>query len=274
MSSHPQGGLKMHRFFAIALSSTLLIGAFANAQETPQSYVGFTIDQVTRNGDTYTGPVLSPLSNSNGVALFSLDAVKNQQYIELGESGYTEELGRLDFTVTPGYKIVGLVVSGDLSGSLQIYDASHVPGLIHQSIGYASNNVRIQLDIVDYGSPNLWLRSDNAGTWSHIEEQTTFSFGLTGEWTGQFALSSQFWTSISTEETRYQAEYGGRWWEGMISTYAGVRINNPILSVRYQPITEVPEPDSWIMFLGGLVPVALLSRRRSRASPRHGANAA
>lgn len=265
----------MRRSFAFALCAPLLIGTLVHAQEVPQNYIGFTLDYLTRGGDNhYAGPFLSSISNTGGIARFSLDAVKYQQYLEGLESGYTNDVGRLGFTVSPGYKIVGFELSGDLSGSLNVRDASHVPGLISQSLGEARNFVRIQMDNVDYGSPILWNPTDSFVRWFNIEQPTPFSFGFTGEWVGQVALEMQFWTAISTDMTTYQAEYGGRWYEGRIHSFASVRIENPVLSVLYTPITEVPEPASWLMLLGGLVPVSLFSWRRHSARRKHRANAA
>lgn len=79
--------------------------------------------------------------------------------------------------------------------------------------------------------------------------------------TDQVALGLNLFTSAITTFTSYQAEYGGRWYEGRFYSFADVDINNPVLTVYYSPISEVPEPASWLMLFAGLVTLPLLNRR-------------
>lgn len=245
---------------ALALSSSL------SAQVLPAASP-LTLDYSRHAGDGPGEPSISLLAVGDGYSRFSLDSVRDTHYGGASEGNHTETLGLLGFTIAPGYVVTGFEFNGTLSGSLFVQDASHVAGLISQSIGSATNLVRAQIDIVEYGRNYFSFdRTENDGQWNNITDPENATFGITGAWSGQIGLSTTIFTSAMTTPTFYQAEWGGRWYESRFYSAAGVRIDNPTLTLFYSPVAAVPEPTAWMMFLGGFAVLGFRLRRRYRSS--------
>lgn len=171
----------------------------------------------------------------------------------------------IGFSVAPGYQVTRFEFNGVISGSMEVGDASAIPGLIVQYPGSAGNQVRAQFDIIEYGRTYFsFERTDSAAVWFDVEAPTEVSFSISGAWADQFALQATIFSVASSWFTFYQAEYGGRWWEGRYPSYASVRIDNPTLSVYYAPIAEVPEPATWMLWLAGLIPLFRGFARRTK----------
>lgn len=257
----------------VALCAFLAPAGFA--QQAPlQQFQGFSLDYLEVRGDAGStqAAAWSLSSTGAGLTVLSLDGLAEATYLSPSTS---EVLFRLEnvlafgLTAESGYRIARIEYSGTVHGIMEYGKPPEGQGIRVVDAGYIVNTLRAGAEAVPYAS----------GPSTSYPDQRMFFF------IGQFSDSDSFRIQVDPgadlqEQLQLslyaQAESAvtdARWCTVVQGDCRSIHSSPAdaalwLTDVRLTVYTEampVPEPRMWLMLLLGLVPVRLLSARRTHS---------
>lgn len=212
-----------------ALAATLLMAGAAHAAAIDTH--AFTLGSVPF--DSFADIAL--ISDDTGAARFSLDGLARGLQSSIDSTGEpwanadSPWQNFYDITVKDGYRVTGITVTGTFNGRL-----APVAG------GRADNDIGLAFLAWPPGNAPVWSTSARA---TGLNGQQSWTIG-----TGTTALDGNFLLSFLGSASTYAASIPeqGDW----LGSAASVGAQDLVLTVNVAP---VPEPQTWLMLLVGIV---------------------
>lgn len=229
--------------FRTAFAAALLCAAGARADTLDTR--AFTLD----SGDSSGAVTL--LSDSASRATFSLDGLMRDMRSSVDSAGVPSASADspvqagYDIGVKNGYRITGLTISGTFSGSLAPADG-----------GAAGNDIGLSFVAWPPGQMPLWSSYARA---VDLDGERAFSVTLgAAALRGEFLLGVLGSATTSADSALFHDDATGS--DSWLGSAAHVRVGNLVLTVDVAP---VPEPQTWLMLLGGMAAIGTWRRRVS-----------
>lgn len=232
--------------FRTAFAAALLCAGAAHAATIDTH--AFTLDSA--DGGPSADIVL--LGASAGRVTFSLEGMMRDMHSSVDSTGVPSASADspvqagYGIGVKQGYRITGLTITGTFSGLLAPADG-----------GAAGNDIGLSFVAWPPGQLPLWSNYARA---VDLDGERAFSVTLgAAALEGEFLLGLLGSATTSADSALFQDDAGNDSWLG---SSAHVRAGNLVLTVD---VAAVPEPQAWLMLLGGMGALGAWRRRVSAA---------
>lgn len=238
------------------MQATLIRTAFAAALLCSGAAQAGTIDTHAFTLDSAgDGPAadIALIGDDANRATFSLDGLMRDMHSSVDSAGVPSASADspvqagYGIGVKSGYRITGLTISGTFSGSLAPADG-----------GAAGNDIGLSFLAWPPGQVPLWSNYAHA---VDLDGERAFSVTLGAQaLRGEFLLGVLGSATASADSALFHDDATGT--DSWLGSAAQVRVGNLVLTVDVAP---VPEPQAWLMLLGGMGALGAWRRRVSGA---------
>ena len=239
----------------------LLLASGAHAQNQAGSFSAFSIDkghEESSNGGAGV-PDLTLLSDGAGVTRLGLNRINRSSSAMSGGSlgDYTEYSLAMRLSALPGYQITGLSFSSALTGDLKVETAPAGSWVSYP--GSATNGASAYFGVNGVENPaNRYSIKDVLGSGSLNVPSYAYSQA------GPLSLTLGTLVTARAQRGEYATGPDDSFYS---SAYASMQMSDAVLTI-YSAALPVPEPETWLMLLGGLVLLPLAARRGNMSKIR------
>ncbi|MFD2368082.1 PEP-CTERM sorting domain-containing protein [Pseudoduganella sp. GCM10020061] len=245
---------------ALVVSWGLFLAVPAASAQTvtpPADFQAFSVTDMFEDSEPQSIPLVL-VSDAAGATVFSVTGLSLLDAVSGGSFGVSEDYSlTLWIAPRPGYAITRYELSGTLTAQMQ--PGIPGPGAFNIRDGFASNNSEFGI----YGPATGNVQINN------VNGIQTFDVTVPGggDVAPRFAIDMWGMVHANGAYTRYNYyDESGNLQEHKVPPLSNVAASDVRFTV-YWEVVPVPEPATWALLLGGLLPLAAAGWSSRRARP-------